>query len=144
MSWYSSRARWPGRVWGTKVFSIPVAQRKFSGPGPGKRGFVNRFSAPAASESLRYKPDSTIIHSVNELTPFSSFWLAGFECTCHRRRDGRRLDLLEATGHDRFAIRDYARLPSLGITTARDGLRWHRIDRGNGSYDFSELLPRLA
>jgi beta-glucosidase/6-phospho-beta-glucosidase/beta-galactosidase len=81
---------------------------------------------------------------VNELTPLPSFWLAGFECSCHRRRDGRRLDLLEATGHDRFASQDYARLPPLGITTARDGLRWHRIDQGRGSYDFSELLPRLA
>jgi hypothetical protein len=85
-----------------------------------------------------------VSHAVNELPLFPSFWLAGFECSCHRRRDGRRLDLLEATGHDRFAIRDYARLPPLGITTARDGLRWHRIDRGTGSYDFSELLPRLA
>ena len=79
-----------------------------------------------------------------EQTPFSSFWLAGFECSTHRRRDGRRLDLLEGTGHDRFAVQDYARLPPLGITAARDGLRWHRIDHGTDHYDFSELLPRLA
>lgn len=81
---------------------------------------------------------------MHEPTLFSSFWLAGFECSCHRRRNGRRLDLLEATGHDRFALRDYARLPPLGITTARDGLRWHRVDHGMDRYDFSELLPRLA
>lgn len=81
---------------------------------------------------------------MHELTPFPGFWLAGFECSCHRRRDGRRLDLLEATGHDRFAMQDYARLSHLGISTARDGLRWHRIDHGTGHYDFSELLPRLA
>lgn len=81
---------------------------------------------------------------MNEQTPFSSFWLAGFECSTHRRRDGRRLDLLEGTGHDRFAMQDYARLPPLGITAARDGLRWHRIDHGTDHYDFSELLPRLA
>jgi hypothetical protein len=72
-----------------------------------------------------------------------SFWLGGFECSCHRRRDRRRLDLLAATGHDRFAARDYARLSSLGITAARDGVRWHLADKGDGRYDFSELLPRL-
>src|SRR3954452_19022237 len=38
MSWYSSRGRWPGRAWGTNVFSMPVAQRNSSGPGPGRRG----------------------------------------------------------------------------------------------------------
>ena len=39
---------------------------------------------------------------------FKSFFLGGFECSNHRRSDGRRLDLLAATGHDRWAAHDYA------------------------------------
>ncbi len=72
-----------------------------------------------------------------------SFWMAGFECSCHRRPDGKRLDLIEATRHDRFAAADYARLRRAGIRTARDGARWHRIERSAGHYDFSSLLPMV-
>lgn len=72
-----------------------------------------------------------------------SFWIAGFECSCHCRKDGRRIDLLAATGHDRFAAADYARARSLGLTTVRDGVRWHRIERSPGRYDFSSLLPQV-
>jgi hypothetical protein len=57
---------------------------------------------------------------------FKTFWMAGFECSCHRRRDGRRLDLSAATGHERWAGADYARLRSLGIETAREGIAWHQ------------------
>jgi hypothetical protein len=74
---------------------------------------------------------------------FDTFFLAGFECACQRRRDGRRLDLLAATGHDLLAGRDYARLRPAGIGGARDGIRWYQVDRG-GRYDFGELVPRLA
>jgi hypothetical protein len=72
-----------------------------------------------------------------------SFWIGGFECACHRRRDGRRLDVLAATGHDRWAAADYARLRRLGIETVREGVRWHRIERSPGRYDFSSLLPTV-
>lgn len=74
--------------------------------------------------------------------PFRSFFMGGFECSSHINRQGRRLDLLRATGHDRFAERDYRRLLAEGIGTARDGLRWHLIDRG-GQLDFSSFLPLL-
>ena len=74
---------------------------------------------------------------------FKSFWMAGFECSCHRRRDGRRLDVIQATQHDRFAAADYARLRGLGIATVRDGARWHLIERSAGRYDFSSLLPMV-
>jgi hypothetical protein len=73
----------------------------------------------------------------------NSFWIAGFECSCHCRRDGRRLDLIDGTGHDRFAVVDYARARSLGMATVRDGVRWHRIERSPGRYDFSSLLPQV-
>lgn len=74
---------------------------------------------------------------------FKTFWMAGFECSCHCRGDGRRLDVIAATAHDRFAARDYARVRRLGIGTVRDGARWHRIERSAGRYDFSSLLPMV-
>jgi hypothetical protein len=57
---------------------------------------------------------------------FKTFWMGGFECSCHRRRDGLRLDLSRATGHERWVVADYARLRSLGIGTVREGIAWHR------------------
>ena len=74
---------------------------------------------------------------------FRSFWMAGFECSCHRRGDGRRLDVIAATGHDRFAAQDYARARRLGMETVRDGARWHLIERSPGRYDFSSLTPMV-
>ncbi|HKI02055.1 MAG TPA: beta-glucosidase [Thermoanaerobaculia bacterium] len=74
---------------------------------------------------------------------FKSFWMVGFECSSHRRRDGRRLDLIAATEHDRYAGADYARVRRLGLRTVRDGARWHRIERSPGRYDFSSLLPMI-
>lgn len=74
---------------------------------------------------------------------FNSFFLGGFECSTHRRADGRRLDLLAATGHDRWAQQDYAALQRYGIRTVRDGLRWHLIERCPGEYDWSSFLPQL-
>ncbi|MEQ1956287.1 glycosyltransferase family 4 protein [Mesorhizobium yinganensis] len=73
----------------------------------------------------------------------ASFLQGGFECSTHKRRDGHRLDLLAATGHDRHAAADYAQLSEHGIRTVRDGLRWHLIERQPGNYDWSSFLPML-
>jgi beta-glucosidase/6-phospho-beta-glucosidase/beta-galactosidase len=75
--------------------------------------------------------------------PFSSFFMAGFECSSHRRRDGVRLDLIRATGHDKHVDRDYALCRELGFSTLRDGLRWHLIEKSPGKYDWSSWLPAL-
>lgn len=72
-----------------------------------------------------------------------SFFLGGFECSTHRRADGQRLDLIAATQHDRFALQDYRRLREHGISTGRDGLRWHLIGASQAQYDFSSFLPQL-
>ena len=74
---------------------------------------------------------------------FQSFLMAGYECSTHRRRDGQRLDMLQATGHARWAERDYRQLAQLGVRCARDGLRWHLIDRPGAGYDWSSFLPML-
>ena len=75
--------------------------------------------------------------------PFASFFQAGFECSSHRRRDGVRLDLLRATGHDRHVLQDYRLCRQLGFGTIRDGLRWHLIEKAPGTYDWSSWLPAL-
>ncbi len=69
--------------------------------------------------------------------------LGGFECSSQRRLDGRRLDLLAATGHDRWALADYRALAEHGLHAARDGLRWHLIETTPGRYDWSSFLPML-
>jgi len=75
--------------------------------------------------------------------PFASFFQAGFECASHRRRDGVRLDLIRATGHDRHVLSDYRLCKQLGLGTIRDGLRWHLIEKSPGEYDWSSWLPAL-
>jgi beta-glucosidase/6-phospho-beta-glucosidase/beta-galactosidase len=74
---------------------------------------------------------------------FDSFFMAGFECSSHRRRDGVRLDLIRATGHDRHVLNDYRQCHELGFRTLRDGLRWHLIEQSPGKYDWSSWLPML-
>jgi hypothetical protein len=72
-----------------------------------------------------------------------SFFAGGFECSCHRRDDGVRLDLIAATEHDLRCEQDYRQLRQLGLVTIRDGLRWHLIERERGRYDWSSALPML-
>lgn len=74
---------------------------------------------------------------------FRSFFIGGFECSTHRLRSGRRLDLVAATRHDERAYHDYQLLQGQGIRTVREGLRWHLIERAPGQYDFSSVLPIL-
>jgi len=74
---------------------------------------------------------------------FDSFFQAGFECSSHRRRDGVRLDLIRATGHDRHVLNDYRQCRAIGFRTVRDGLRWHLIEKAPGKYDWSSWLPML-
>jgi hypothetical protein len=76
-------------------------------------------------------------------TNFDSFFMAGFECSSHRRRDGVRLDLIRATGHDRHVLNDYRQCRQSGFLTIRDGLRWHLIGKAAGKYDWSSWLPAL-
>ncbi|MDB5317693.1 MAG: hypothetical protein JWO24_3537 [Rhodospirillales bacterium] len=75
---------------------------------------------------------------------FKSFFMAGFECSSHRRHsDGVRLDLIASTGHDQLVREDYRSCAEHGLRTIRDGLRWHLIEREPGRYDWSSWLPML-
>jgi polysaccharide biosynthesis protein PelF len=77
--------------------------------------------------------------------------MGGFECSTHRlprrkamgRFAGQRLDLIASTRHDEFAEQDYARLQAASIRTARDGVRWHLIEKTPNRYDFASLVPML-
>jgi beta-glucosidase/6-phospho-beta-glucosidase/beta-galactosidase len=72
---------------------------------------------------------------------FSSFLQAGFECSTHKLRNGRRLDLVSSTFHDRYLEKDYERMLDMGMSTAREGIRWHLIEPRPKVYDFSSVLP---
>lgn len=75
---------------------------------------------------------------------FSSFLMGGFECSSCRRHDGRRLDLLAGTGHDRWAAQDYQALRAHGIHTVRDGVRWHLLEPRPGVFDWASLDHQLS
>ena len=77
-------------------------------------------------------------------TLFRSFFQGGWESSSHRLTSGRRLDLIAGTRHEANAAADYAQLAGLGLRTQRDGLRWHRIEQGPGTYDFTSWRPMLA
>ena len=74
---------------------------------------------------------------------FQTFFLGGFECSCHQLRSGKRLDLINATGHDQHVRADYERLRAVGIATARDAVRWHLIETHPYHYDFASFLPMV-
>lgn len=81
--------------------------------------------------------------SVTESLPdplFKTRWLAGFEGACHINIAGHRLDMLAANQHDHYVKQDYALIKAQGIEAARDGVRWHLIER-DGAFDFSSLAP---
>jgi hypothetical protein len=88
--------------------------------------------------------DATLPPPAEAGTPFDGFFLAGFECSDHRVEDGRRVDVLAGTGHDRLAARDYALLRGVGIDACREGVSWVRCEPQPGCFDFGSLLPRLA
>jgi polysaccharide biosynthesis protein PelF len=75
---------------------------------------------------------------------FAGFFMGGFECSTHHLRSGRRLDMVAATGHDRFCDADYARLRGQNLRVVREGIRWHLIEPKPGRYDFSSVLPMVA
>jgi hypothetical protein len=99
---------------------------------------VNDIEAARESSVLRGSLDSTAAAPL-----FPGFFLGGFECSCHRLEDGRRLDLTASTRHDQLADQDYARAQAAGLTTCRDGAAWVRTELAPGRHDFRPVLPLL-
>ena len=84
---------------------------------------------------------NTAIDNDDAMLP--GFFVGGFECSSHRLRDGRRLDLIESTDHRKWADADYDRLVVSGIRCAREGLTWPKIDRPDAAIDFTTVRPIL-
>jgi beta-glucosidase/6-phospho-beta-glucosidase/beta-galactosidase len=78
---------------------------------------------------------------ISQQPRWNSFFMGGFECSTHKLRSGKRLDLVAATRHDAFAEQDYQRMARLGLRVAREGLRWHIVEKYPGRHDFSSALP---
>jgi hypothetical protein len=87
--------------------------------------------------------DNAVAHRPVKEALFRSFFMGGFECSTFHRRDGTRLDLVASTKHDVFCREDYLRLKARGILVAREGLRWHLIEKRAHDYDFSSALPMI-
>ncbi len=66
--------------------------------------------------------------------------MGGFECSTHYNYKKWRIDVIKGSRHDEFAEQDYLRLLDVGIKTARDGVRWHLIEKSPFMYDFSSLI----
>jgi hypothetical protein len=62
---------------------------------------------------------------------FRSFAWGGFEAASHLRADGARVDALQGSGHERWAMLDAAILRGLGVRTIREALRWHLVGEGD-------------
>ncbi len=90
---------------------------------------------------MNWKEVNSDSEGIRHDSPFQSFFAGGFECSTHRLRNGQRLDLVTATHHDQFALQDYQRLKKQNLRVAREGLRWHLVERTRGRYDFSTALP---
>lgn len=71
--------------------------------------------------------------------PFSSFWMAGFECTDQLNAFGHRVDILKETGHLELIDQDYQRLKPFNITTVREGIRWTHVETRPYHYDWSTV-----
>lgn len=84
------------------------------------------------------------IRTVKPPAIFKSFWMGGFESACQVNIHRRRIDMIAATQHDRLAADDYRLLGDLGMRVARDGVRWHLIEKSPGQYDFSSFEPMLT
>lgn len=68
--------------------------------------------------------------------------MGGFECSTHLTRR-RRNDVTASSRHDLFAESDYRLLLDQGIRTARDGARWHLIEKSPYEYDFSSVADQI-
>jgi Glycosyl hydrolase family 1 len=69
--------------------------------------------------------------------------VGGFEGATMVLPHGRRVDSAAGNRHDLLYEEDYDLLRSVGITSVRESLRWHRIERRPGTYDSGELVARL-
>ena len=71
---------------------------------------------------------------------FSSFWMAGYECSDQLNCFGNRVDLLESSGHLQIIDEDYISLSTFKIKTVREGIRWSQVEKRPYHYDWSTVI----
>ena len=110
-----------------------------------RRSVEDRYSITAVIPQWQALFDDVLAERIPAPPPslFKSYFQGGFECSTHRLRNGRRLDVIASSQHDRFADHDYRQLAGHGILTVRDGFRWHLIEPSAGAYDWSSIGPML-
>jgi beta-glucosidase/6-phospho-beta-glucosidase/beta-galactosidase len=79
----------------------------------------------------------------NNVNPFQSFWMGGFECTDQLNSSGNRVDLINSTHHLNRLESDYNLIKNHGITTVREGIRWSQVEKQPYQYDFSTVKMML-
>ncbi|WP_262147568.1 hypothetical protein [Chryseobacterium foetidum] len=77
--------------------------------------------------------------SANNINPFNSFLMGGFECADHQNTFGERVDLYATSGHELYLEEDYDCLHALGMKTVREGIRWSAVETKPYQYDWSEV-----
>lgn len=76
------------------------------------------------------------------MTPFASFWQAGYEGADHINPHGTRLAMNLTNAHQTRVKEDYAALKAFDIKSVRESVGWRLTDR-DGEYDFSSLISRI-
>ncbi|PAW37348.1 amine oxidase [Pantoea vagans] len=76
------------------------------------------------------------------MTPFSSFWQAGYEGADHINPAGFALSMNDLNQHQARAAEDYAALSPFAIRTVRESVGWRLCER-DGRYDFSTVAARM-
>ena len=79
----------------------------------------------------------------SRLSPFSSFWMAGYECTDQQNAFGNRVDFLNVTGHLQRLDNDYQDLALFNIQTVREGIRWSFVEKQPYQYDWSTVAVMI-
>lgn len=75
--------------------------------------------------------------------PFTSFWMAGYECSDQLNCFGDRMDLLAATRHLDHIEKDYQLLEDFKMTTVREGAQWSRVEHQPYCYDWSRVKKTI-
>lgn len=76
------------------------------------------------------------------MTPFTSFWQAGYEGADHINPAGVALSMNDLNQHQARAAEDYAALAPFAIRTVRESVGWRLCER-DGRYDFSTVAARM-
>lgn len=76
------------------------------------------------------------------MTPFSSFWQAGYEGADHINPSGVALSMNDLNQHQARAAEDYAALAPFSFRTVRESVGWRLCER-DGHYDFSSVAARM-